>query len=231
MSRRAYDYGPVAWCYDELASIYSLGRIARSKLAFMATVEPGDRALFVGVGRGEDALAAARAGALVTAVDISEKMLARLGRVAQAEGLALDLVVANVAEFEPVGQWDHVVAHYFLNCFDTDEAERFAARLVTLVAPGGQFHVADFAPAEGGRFATLLTAVYYRLVNVAGWVVGLCALHPIPDLPGMLRRSGFEVTSVRRFPIGRSVSPAFHSVTGRGVSVPLDRPGDDGAFP
>ena len=41
---------------------------------------------------------------------------------------------------------------------------------------------------------------------------------------------GFEVTSVRRFPIGRSASPAFHSVTGRGVSVPLDQPGDEGAF-
>ncbi len=231
MSRRAYDYGPVAWCYDELAGVYSLGRIARSKLAFVASLDPGDRALFVGVGRGEDALAAARVGASVTAIDVSEKMLARLGRAAEAEGLALDLVVANLAEFEPAGQWDHVVAHYFLNCFDADEAERFATRLATLVAPGGRFHLADFAPAEGGRVVALLTAAYYRLVNVAGWLVGLCALHPIPDLPGMLRRSGFEVISVRRFPIGRGPSPAFHSVTGRRVSVPFDQPSDSGAFP
>ena len=69
-----YSYAPLAFIYDELASFYSLGRIAQSKRAQLSAIEPGARVLYAGVGRGEDAILAARFGAQVT-FDISTEQL------------------------------------------------------------------------------------------------------------------------------------------------------------
>ena len=221
MKGRAYDYGRIAWCYDELAALYSLGRIERSKRAFLSRVEAGDRVILAGVGRGGDALAAARIGARVTAVDVSERMLARLGQAATREGLEIDCVRADAASFESPRQWDHVVAHYFLNCFSAEDALRWIALLAGWVRPGGLLHLADFAPIEGGRGARFLGALYYRIVNVSGWILGLCALHPVPDLVRITTGVGFEVEAVTRFPLGARYLPAFQAVSAR---APQDDP-------
>ena len=65
-----YGYGEVASFYEELADLYSRGRIAASKRSQLVHLAPGDRVLYVGVGRGEDALEAARKGVRVTAVPV-----------------------------------------------------------------------------------------------------------------------------------------------------------------
>ena len=56
---KRYDYGAVAFCYDELAALYSLGQIARSKQIFLETLSPGDSVLVAGAGRGALGLGAA----------------------------------------------------------------------------------------------------------------------------------------------------------------------------
>lgn len=225
-----YDYGAIAFCYDELAAIYSLGRIARSKQAFLASVAPGDSVLVAGAGRGADALAAARVGAKVTAVDRSGAMLARLRDAADREGLGVSCVESSVETSDPGAAYDHVVAHYFLNCFAEPEARAMLGVLVGRVAPGGRIHLADFAPARGGRLAKLLTGAYYGSVNLAGWALGLCALHPIPDLCAWLEAEGFAVERARRFPIGRGSLPAYWSVTGRGPGSSVDPPSPSRGF-
>ena len=53
-----YSYDAVALLYDELAELYSLGRIRRSKEVQLESIAKGDRVLYVGVGRGADALLA-----------------------------------------------------------------------------------------------------------------------------------------------------------------------------
>ncbi len=217
-----YDYGAVAFCYDELAALYSLGRIARSKQAFLATVAPGESVLVAGAGRGADALAAARAGAVVTAVDRSGAMLNRLRAAADEEGLAVACVESSVESPQPGAAYDHVVAHYFLNCFAEREARAMLGLLAGRVAPAGRIHLADFAPAEGGRLARCVTGAYYGAVNLAGRAFGLCALHPIPDLRAWLEAEGFAVEGVRRFPIGPGPMPAYWSVTGRAPGASAD---------
>ena len=211
----SYDYGGVAFCYDELAALYSFGRIARSKRAFLAHVRAGDSVLVVGAGRGDDALEAARRGARVTAIDRSGAMLERLRTAAERDDLAVACVESRFETATLEEPFDHVVAHYFLNCFAEEEARRLLAALSRRVAAGGCLHLADFAPARGGRFARGLSALYYRAVNLAGWAMGLCALHEIPDLRLWLEDVGFAVEDVGRFPIGPGPAPAYWAVTGR----------------
>ncbi len=218
-----YDYRAIAFCYDELAAIYSLGRIARSKRAFLSHVRPGESVLVAGAGRGDDALAAARAGAVVTAVDRSGTMLGSLRTVAAREDLVLECIEAPVETSCEGRTFDHVVAHYFLNCFSDPEARAMLRVLSRRVGPGGRIHLADFAPSEGGRLARGVTGVYYGAIAIAGWALRLCALHAIPDLAGWLENAGFEVESTKRFAVGPGGAPAYWSITGRKrVQVEVD---------
>ena len=58
-----YGYGLVSGFYDELAAFYSRGRIGATKQSQLQYLKPADRVLYPGVGRGEDAIQAARGGA------------------------------------------------------------------------------------------------------------------------------------------------------------------------
>ena len=74
---------------------------------------PGSRVLDVGAGTGFLSLAAARLGHRVTALDLSEGMLARLGEHAGREGLAVE-VVQGGAEDPPAGPFDAVIERHLL---------------------------------------------------------------------------------------------------------------------
>ena len=74
---------------------------------------PGSRVLDVGAGTGFLSLAAARLGHQVTALDLSEEMLARLREHAGGEGLAVE-VVQGGAEDPPAGPFDTVVERHLL---------------------------------------------------------------------------------------------------------------------
>ena len=212
MAREAYSYDAVAWFYDELAALYSLGRIERSKAHHLDYLAPGERVLYVGAGRGRDALAAARRGARVTALDVSSRMLERIAAVRDRENLEVELVQGALGEYEAAEPFDFVVAHYFLNLFDEETTPRVLAQLLERLRPGGRLSVADFAPAIGGRGARWLTAAYYEPLNWLAWLAGFCARHPIPDHPRLLAHAGLEVLDVTRFPIGPGTDPAYWSV-------------------
>lgn len=207
-----YGYGAVAGFYEELAALYSLGRIAASKRSQLRHLRAGDRVLYVGVGRGEDAVLAARLGARVTAVDLSGAMLRRLARRLEREGLEAELIEGDVAEATLDDRYDAVVANYFLNLFEAERARAMLERLADRVRPGGRLLCADFAPGEGGRLGRWISEAYYRPVNWIAWAVGLCDLHPILDYPGLLEPMDFRIRSLERFPVGPGRNPAYLSL-------------------
>ena len=180
-------YDRVAWCYDEIASVYSLGRIRKAKLAHLIEVEPGDRVLYAGVGRGEEAVEAARRGARVTALDCAPEMLRRLERRLASECLTAELVEADLFRYQPPCHgYDHVVAHFFLNVFSPERMREALSRLAGLVCAQGRLVIADFGPRA--------RPAYYRPVSVAAWLLALAALHPLYDYRLELETLGFSLS-------------------------------------
>ncbi len=212
-----YSYDAVAFLYDELAAAYSLGRIQRSKASQLAAIARGDRVLYAGVGRGSDALLAARFGARVTAIDLSPRMLARFERRLAREGLTAELIRGDVAAHAPERAYDVVVANYFLNLYEVERAGQMLRRIAGLVRRGGRLMLADFARPAGGWFARSLTHAYYRPVNVVAWALGFCALHPILDYARLLEPLGFRIRSERRFPVLLGANPAYVSIVAERV--------------
>ncbi len=142
--------------------------------------------LYAGVGRGEEAVEAARRGARVTALDCAPAMLRRLDRRLAREGLGAELVEADLFTWEgPAEGYDHVGAHFFLNVFSPERMREALSRLTGLVG-GGRLVIADFA--------TRASAAYYRPVSVAAWALGLAALHPIYDYAPELEALEFTVS-------------------------------------
>ena len=102
-----YSYGSIAGSYDWLAAVYSRGRIGASKREQLDAIERGDRVLYAGVGRGKDALLAARWGAHVTAIDLAPQMLSRLSKQLTSEGLESELIRGDVSSHKASQRWEY----------------------------------------------------------------------------------------------------------------------------
>ncbi len=220
MARTVYDYSAFAWCYESIASVYSLGAIARVKASQIASLSAGDRVLYVGVGAGEDALLASRVGALLTCIDVSPRMLARLrARLERDEaGMdAVELVLGDLFEFEPGARFDFVIANFVLNLYAEPEMRQALARMRSWLAPGGSLMIADFAlPAPAWVW---ISALYYRPVNWMAWLLGLCELHPIHDYARCLSLLGLEVLTPQRERDAGLWPRFFESVRARDVGA------------
>jgi ubiquinone/menaquinone biosynthesis C-methylase UbiE len=207
-----YSYGSIALIYDWVAGVYSRGQIAASKRLQLDAIKCEDRVLYAGVGRGADALLAARFGARVTAIDLAPQMLERLSKRLTREGLVSELICGDVSNHKPGDLYDVVVANYFLNLFDADHAREMIRKLAEFVKPGGALLLTDFALPEGGPVARALTESYYRPVNWLASVFGFCALHPIHDYARLIEPMGFRIRSERRLPVLLGTNPAYVSI-------------------
>lgn len=138
----AVDYQPIA-VQDLLVS---------ELLARAADVHSGHRVLDVAAGTGNSALAAARRGARVTAVDIVPGALETASRRAAAEGLELDVEVADAQDlpFED-GTFDVVLSSF--GAMYAPDQQRTVGELIRVCRPGGRIGMANWTP--GGVVARL----------------------------------------------------------------------------
>jgi len=95
------------------------------------------RVLDYGCGLGNLALAAARSGCDVQALDASAAAIAHLREVAARERLALDARDADLRDHVIDGDFDTVVCIGLLMFFDCDAAARQLAQLQARTRPGG----------------------------------------------------------------------------------------------
>lgn len=117
----------------------------------MSPPREGARALVPGAGAGHDALALARRGWLVTAVDLVDAIpteardrLTRLGG---------NYLVADVLEHTFEGRFDLIWDHTFFCAIDPSDRARWGKRAGELVVPGGHFTALVFPtkkPRESG---------------------------------------------------------------------------------
>ena len=199
MSEERDRYRWISRAYYGLEGVYSLGAIRRCKLSQVRGIESGQRVLYAGVGGGEDALAAARAGAEVVGVDCSASMLRLARRRFAAAGVSAELVQGDVRDLDDAHAFDVVVANFFLNVFDEHEMPRMLQELVALLRPGGEVWIADFAPLAGAWWKRMVQAVYWTLpLWVFRWMTGN-ARHAIYDYRRSCRDLGLEVVGVDYF--------------------------------
>lgn len=162
-------FGVIARRYDLINDLQSLGlhRAWKRRLARLARLGPGRRALDVCCGTGDVAFALARSGARVTGVDFSPAMLAvareragrRAGEVEFLEGDALHLPFAK-------DSFDAVTISYGLrNLAD------FAAGLAEMrrvLRPGGRLLVLDFGKPANRLWRGLYFTYLRTVVPVFG---------------------------------------------------------------
>jgi SAM-dependent methyltransferase len=126
------------------------------RLVALADVQAGDEVLDVAAGSGNAALPAARAGAIVTALDITAPLLEIGSRRASAAGLHVDWVVGD-AQALPFAQasFDRVLSCVGVQfCADQDAA---GSELVRVCRPGGL--IALIAWTREGFIGQVLAAV------------------------------------------------------------------------
>lgn len=219
----ATKYDRLASIYDVLANLVSAGRIRAVKQAQLEDIRPGDRVFYAGVGGGEDAAMAARAGARVTVLDLSPKMLARAERRFRREGVHenIESITGNVLQYRPAAPFDVVCANFFLNVFSPADKREVLTHLRTLVRQGGKLLIADFAPAEGGFLLWLARNVYSAATMLSCHLIAGNALHGLYDYREDLAAARLQFE--RRTPCGAffctlTASPMAPDECGPGVA-------------
>ncbi len=194
---RSYEWmSPI---YERLTWLFTGGQNLAARFSQIDDMQAGQRVLYVGVGPGEEALEAARRGIKVTCVDLSPGMVEIVRRRFEKAGLPGEFVCADIMEYESDEPFDAVVSNFFLNIFSRPMMLRMLARLASLVRPGGDFVLADFAPPRGNIVLRARHRLYYRVANVSHWLVGLCALHPIYTYADYYPQVGLKLQNTRYF--------------------------------
>ena len=184
--------------YDAMNRTMTMGLDQRWRRATVAAVvRPGDRVLDACCGTGDLAVAALEAGARVTGLDFSERMLERARRKsAEVEWMQGDALAL------PFGDGSFDAATVGFGVRNLDDLEGGLAELRRVLQAGGRVGILEITRPSG------LLAPFYRL-----WFDGLVPLlgkllpggsaytylpasvrrFPGPeDLAGMLRAAGFE---------------------------------------
>ena len=210
----ATSYNGIAWIYESLGQLYSGGQIYAAKASQLAQMRPGDSVLYAGVGPGEDAVLAGQLGANVTCLDVAPKMLKKVASRFEDAGIPARMICGNVLDHKLSGQYDIVVANFFLNVFAEDSMVAMLSHLASLVKPGGKLLIADFVAPTGNRLARSSQAIYWGVTNLFYYLLRLCAWHPIYDYPRYFAATGLEFERIDRFRVGRFGPQGFCAITG-----------------
>ena len=170
-------FSTIADRYDLITVLFSYGQDARWKRRLIAMAGPLQcrRVLDLACGTGDLALLARAAGADVTAVDITPRMIALARAKARTRGARARFLVADMAALPlPDACVDVVTTGYGLrNVPDLDAALREIHRVLK---PGGRLLSLDFNRPSSRP----LRAAYHVYLTVVGGAVGW-VLHRDPD--------------------------------------------------
>ncbi|MFY0642569.1 MAG: class I SAM-dependent methyltransferase [Bermanella sp.] len=190
--------GPV---YDFLSTIYSGRQIHKCKTAMNVDLKADDKILFAGVGHGRDAIDAAEKGAQVTVVDLSATMLKNVEKNLKGKNFKhpIRLVHSDILAFDEVGEYDQVVANFFLNVFPEDFMATVMKHLGTLVKADGHFVIGDFHYPTGNVLTKAFQNAYWYIAVGIFTIFAKNAFHKIYNYPQHLENMGFSIEKKQSF--------------------------------
>ena len=215
--------------FDRLATIYrgleylAFGRdLERARFAHLDRLREQRSILVLGEGDGRclAQLVKAAPQAQIDCLDISPEMLARAAnRIAGTEAVArvkfhgADLLTAPL----PSDHYDAVVTFFFLDCFDSEQAESVLARIQGSLRPGALWLWADFEMPPRGLARWRARAWLALLYAFFRWQTALSA-RALPPVEPWLAAGGWTPLVECSFQHGLVRSVVFHQtqIVGRG---------------
>jgi ubiquinone/menaquinone biosynthesis C-methylase UbiE len=187
---------PIARYYRWLEYL-SFGReLERRRFRYLADVADARSALILGGGDGRFLARFARTShAQIHYIDSSARMLALARQRASTgrDGLArvrYQLADARQAGLAPA-QYDLIVAHFFLDCFEERDAARLIGQVAAAALPGARWLISEFRPAPWSAPATRALYLFFRAAT------GLRTRRLMDHRPWMIR-NGFRLEREER---------------------------------
>jgi len=135
----------VGWGAAPFENVEESIAVMHDDLVARLAPQPGDRWLDVGCGTGAVSMRAARAGADVTGIDLSEVMIETARRRAQEEALAIEYQVGD-AESLPVPDASFDVVSSSVGLIFAPDHPAVARELARVVRPGGRLGLSSWKP-------------------------------------------------------------------------------------
>jgi ubiquinone/menaquinone biosynthesis C-methylase UbiE len=218
------NYDRAAWFYEKGAKFYSTNQIRASKRFQLQYINAGDKILYLGVGSGEDAILAARKGAVVTCIDISELMLERVRHRFRVEGLPVELICEDALQHDRFGYYNLCAANYFLNVFRRHPMEAMLHHSARLVVDSGKYLIADVALPQGCLPSRAFNWIYLKMAMASFWMMGLVPWHENYDYVSLLEKAGLRKEHVEYFRFAKKGPVLFQSVIATRVGAVAPMP-------
>jgi len=175
-------YNELAWLYDPVSWIVSMGRWRRWQRTALAYIPTSGSILEVGFGPGHLLADLATAGHRPFGVDLSPYMLRLAQRRLRRRGIAANLVRGRASALPFAACAFDAVVLTFPTPFVYDPA--WLHHLERLLKPGARLIVVETSFFARRSLPTRLLEWLYRITGQRG---------PIPDLPGRLSQVGLQV--------------------------------------
>jgi SAM-dependent methyltransferase len=158
--------------------------LERRREAFLNHVADARRVLAMGDGDGRAlaALLAAAPHACVDYIDVSARMLELARKRAGTEHVNYRCEDARIAGL-PSAEYDLIVTHFFLDCFDENDLEPLVARLSDAAAPRSRWLISEF---RGHGWLVRVLYLFFRFAT------GLRTRRLVDHHP-LLQRHGFRL--------------------------------------
>jgi ubiquinone/menaquinone biosynthesis C-methylase UbiE len=134
-----------AWMAGDFGQIAAYSAKAAEEFVARTAIAQGTRVLDVACGTGNTAIPAARAGGVVTGIDIAPNLLEQARKRASAEQLRIDFQEGDAEQLSyPDGAFDVVLTMF--GAMFAPRPEQVAAELVRVCRPGGSIAMANWTP-------------------------------------------------------------------------------------
>ena len=194
------NFDPVARWYRWLEGLAFGDALQRCRVALIEHTRNAANVLILGEGDGRflEAFLRSNPTADVTVVDSSREMVrlakARIGRSDRVTFLCGDVRHIDLGEQE----FDLIVTHFFLDCFDEENVRRVVGDLRQRLSDAGRWLWSDFAIPAGGWVAMLAKGVVWGLYRFFRLTTRIEATRLV-NVEMIFNESGMEMRSERSF--------------------------------